>query len=419
MQLRDFIKKELVVDRRVSTEYEIARILKENQEKTVFFEEIEGYDFKVVGNLCPSRDRLCSALNTTRANYISRVSDAIKNPVDPVVVSRGECQEKAKKSLYELPILRHFERDAGKYITSGMIIAKDPEFGRNVSVHRALVIGEKRLAIRVVERDLYEYHQRAEARGEALEVAVAIGSHPAVFFASAYSVPLGYDEFRLASSLLGRPLELVKCKTVDIEVPCFSEVVIEGKILPSERADEGPFADITGTYDAVRKQPVVEVSHISHRKDAIYHALLPTGMEHRIFMGMPQEVRIFDAVRKVAEVRNVCLSEGGCSWLHGVVAISKKSEGDGRKAIKTALEAHPSMKHCIVVDEDIDIFDPREVEFALATRFQAGRDMVVLKNVRGSSLDPSAGKNALTTKVGIDATKPLGRKKDFEPARIP
>jgi UbiD family decarboxylase len=417
--MRSFLRKDLVVVEEVSAEYELARILFQNQDKTVFFENIKGYgDFKVVGNLVSSRERMCEALNTTREDFISRVIDALENPVEPVV-SDEMAAVNLKNSLMDLPVPKYFEKDAGRYITSGIVVATDEEHGRNVSVHRLQVLDKKRLAIRLVERHLYEYYKKAEEKGEPLEVAVALGVHPAVLFAASYSVPLGYDEFRLASSLLGRPLELARCETVDLEVPADSEIVLEGKLLPYERVDEGPFTDITGTYDVVRKQPVLEVTRISHREGAIYHALLPSGIEHKIYMGMPQEPRIFESVSRVASPVNVCLTEGGCNWLHGVVAIAKKGEKDGKKAIEAALEGHPSMKHVVIVDDDIDIFNPVEVEFAIATRFQGNRDIVMIENVRGSSLDPSASKSGLTTKVGIDATKPLGREKDFEKAKFP
>jgi UbiD family decarboxylase len=281
-----------------------------------------------------------------------------------------------------------------------------------------MLLDENKMVIRLVERHLYMYHQRAEKRGEALEVAVAIGVHPAILYAASYSPPLGYDELSLANALLDRKLELARCESVDLEVPRESEVVIEGRILPGERAKEGPFVDITGTYDMIREQPVIEVTRIAHRSDPYYHALLPGGKEHRVFMGMPVESKIYMELRKVVDVKNVCLTDGGCNWLHGAVAIVKKREEDGRRAIHAALEAHPSMKHVIVVDEDIDVFDPAMVEFALATRFQASRDAIVFPGVKGSSLDPSADKNAITTKLGLDATKPLNRIKDFEPVSI-
>ena len=401
--MRDFIKKDVVIKEEVDTDYEIARTLYQNPEKTVFFEKVAGYpDFRVVGNIVPTRERVCEAIGTTREEYIGHVARALDNPIEPTVV---EGEKRPDATLDKLPILRHFEKDAGRYVTSGIVVAKDEEFGRNVSIHRLLLLSEDTFTLRIVERDLYEYVRRAKEKGETLEVAVAIGVHPAVLFASAYSVPKGYDEFRLASALLGKPLELVKCGTVDTEVPANSEVVIEGQILPDELVDEGPFADITGTYDIVRKQPVLKVSRVTMRESPIYHALLPSGGEHRMLMGMPREPGIYSSVSKVTTAKNACLTDGGCNWLHGVVSIEKTSQEDGKKAIDAAFEGHPSMKHVIVVDSDIDIFDMRDVEYAVATRFQADRDAVIIKGAKGSSLDPSAGEGAITTKVGIDATK--------------
>lgn len=418
--LRSFLEEEKVVKIKdsVSPEYEIAKMLHRNQDKTFVFENVRGYGFKVVGNLCCTREGLYRALNTSKEEYNEKIARAVESPVAPKIIGRGECFEAEAENLKELPVLKHFRGDGGRYITSGMVVAKDPEHGRNASVHRLMLLDENKMAIRLVERHLYMYHQRAEKRGEALEVAVAIGVHPAILYAASYSPPLGYDELSLANALLDRKLELARCESVDLEVPRESEVVIEGRILPGERAKEGPFVDITGTYDMIREQPVIEVTRIAHRSDPYYHALLPGGKEHRVFMGMPVESKIYMELRKVVDVKNVCLTDGGCNWLHGAVAIVKKREEDGRRAIHAALEAHPSMKHVIVVDEDIDVFDPAMVEFALATRFQASRDAIVFPGVKGSSLDPSADKNAITTKLGLDATKPLNRIKDFEPVSI-
>ncbi len=405
--MRDFIRKDVVIEEEVAADYEIAKILRQHPEKTVFFEDVAGHpDFKVVGNVVPTRDRVCEAIGTTRDGYISAVMRAIDNPIDPTVI---DGEERSKIELDELPILRHFKGDAGRYVTSGIVVANDEEFSRNVSIHRLLMLDDHTFTLRIVERHLHEYVQRANDRGEPLEVAVAIGVHPAVLFASAYCVPRGYDEFRLASSLLGRPLELVKCANA-LEVPASSEIVIEGQIMPDVLVDEGPFADITGTYDFVREQPVLKVSRVTVRDRPIYHALLPSGGEHRMLMGMPREPGIYGSVMKVAKARNACLTDGGCSWLHGVVSIEKTSEQDGRRAITAAFEGHPSMKHVVVVDGDIDILNPAEVEFAIATRFQADRDAVIINDAKGSSLDPSAGKDAITTKVGVDATKPLDGK---------
>jgi UbiD family decarboxylase len=403
--VRDFLKKDVVIKEEANTEYEIARILSENPDKTVFFEKVEGYpDFRMAGNLTPRREAVCEAIGTTPAEYIDYVTKAIENPIDPVVV---EGVKRVETTLDKIPILRHFEKDAGRYISSGIVIANDEEHGRNVSIHRMLKLDDSTFTLRIVERrHLDHYVQRAKERGEPLDVAIAIGFHPAVLFASAYVVPEGYDEFKLASALMGKPLPLVKCQN-GIEAPASSEVIIEGTIFPEELADEGPFADVTGTYDIVRRQPTLKVTRVTTRENPIYYALLPSGGEHRMLMGMPREPGIYSSVAKVAKVKNVCLTDGACNWLHGVVSIEKEKQEDGKNAINAAFEGHKSMKHVTIVDDDIDIFNVSDVEYAIATRFQADKDAVVIEGARGSSLDPSAGEGSVTTKVGIDATKPI------------
>jgi 4-hydroxy-3-polyprenylbenzoate decarboxylase len=401
----------------LSVDFEIAKALLKSPDKTIYFNEVEDDDFNVVGNVITDREDVYRALGTDKENYINDVLGFLKNPIDPAIIIKGECQEE-EGSLYDIPILKHFEKDGGKYITSGIVVAKDEEYGPNASIHRLMVHPDNRLGIRIVPRHLFEYLKRAEAKDEDLEVAVAIGVHPKVFYSSSYSPPLGYDEFKLAGAILGSPLDVVKCITVDIEVPAHAEFVIEGKILCKERAPEGPFADVTGTYDRIRNEPVIEVSKVTHRRDAIYHALLPSSIEHRLFMGMPREPRIYDSVKKVSEVSNVCLSDGGRNWLQGVVSL-KNGSSNIKKVIELAFKGHSSMKHVIIVDEDIDIFDPDEVEYAISTRFQAHKDAYVFKNMRGSTLDPSTDEDGKTTKVGIDATIPIGRDPDYEFAKIP
>lgn len=416
--LGDFLEVDLTVDNEVSPEFEISKILMEHYRKTVLFNRVKGSRLRVAGNIITSRDRMCSALCTTREKFVMKVTESLKSPLEAEDVNKTPWQKEIK-SLRELPILRHFERDAGAYITSGVVFARDEEHGRNASIHRMLVIDDNHIAIRLVERHLHAFYTNKEEKNEALEIAIAIGLHPSVLFASSYSFNSFEDELALAGALAGEPVTLAKCKSVDLRVPSEAEIVIEGKILPGERTEEGPFTDITGTYDIVRKQPVIEVTKISVKRDAIYPALVPSSVEHRLLMGMPREPSIYHEVSKVADVKNVVLSEGGCSWLHGFVSIKKRSEDEPEEAIEAAFKGHRSMKHVVIVDDDIDIFSPEEVEFAIATRFQAHRDAHIFRNVKGSSLDPSAERSAITTKIGIDATKPLGKEEEYEKARIP
>jgi len=240
--------------------------------------------------------------------------------------------------------------------------------------------------------------------------------------AAASSPPFGVSEFGIANKLLKGNLKLLKCKSVEAYVPYDAELVLEGKILRDKEVPEGPLVDMTGTYDVQRMQPVIEVTRIMHRNNYIYQALLPGGPEHRLLMGLPREVAIYESVSKVVPtVKAVNLSEGGCGWLHAVISIEKQTDGDAKNAILAAFAAHGSLKHVIVVDSDIDVYEPKSVEWALATRFQADEDLIIIRNVRGSTLDPSADQQSgLTTKLGVDATMPLSKPKGgFEKAQIP
>jgi UbiD family decarboxylase len=224
--------------------------------------------------------------------------------------------------------------------------------------------------------------------------------------AAATSVALGQDELEIANSL--EPLQVVKARTVDLLIPAESEFVIEGTIYRDRRHAEGPFVDLTETQDVVRNEPVLIVKAVTHRKDATWHALLPGALEHKLLMGMPREPTIFREVNQVVQCLDVNINPGGCSWLHAIVQIHKQHEDDGKKAILAAFKGHRSCKHVYVVDEDIDIYDPLSVEWAMATRFQADRDMVVLPREPGSSLDPSAEPGThVTCRAGFDLTKPL------------
>jgi len=417
VSFREFLKPEVVVEEELSTEYEIARVLHRYQEKAVLFSRVRGSELRVAGNVVASREAMCRALGTNVEGFLEHVAMARERRGELLKTEDAPVYQRALR-LEELPVLKHYAKDAGRYITAGVVIAEDEELGRNASVHRMLVLDDRRLVIRLVERHLHAFYTRALERGEALEVAVAIGVHPAVLFASAYPLEMGRYELEFASALMRRPLKLADCRKVSLQVPADAEVVIEGR-LTAEMHEEGPFTDITGTYDSVRMQPVVEVLGVYCREDAIYHAILPASREHRLFMGMPREPEIYRRASQVARVRQVALTHGGCGWLHAAVAIEKSSEEEPRRVIEAVMQAHPSVKHVVVVDSDVDVFSPEELEFAIATRFQADRDAVLYRNAKGSSLDPSAQKSGRTAKLGIDATIPLEEREAHERAVIP
>jgi UbiD family decarboxylase len=252
-----------------------------------------------------------------------------------------------------------------------------------------------------------------------VEVAVCVGNPPSLLAAAATSVEIGTNELEIANAL--QPFQVVRAKTVDVLVPAQAEFVLEGVVYRDRRQAEGPFVDLTETYDVVRQEPVFEVKAITHRKDAIWQALLPGALEHKLLMGMPREPTIYSKVSEVARCLDVNVSPGGSSWLHAVVQIDKQNEDDGIKAIHAAFAGHRSCKHVFVVDKDINIYNPQEVEWALATRFQGDKDLVVMEKEAGSSLDPSAEPGThRTTRVGFDLTRPLEtRGKTFEKAAFP
>jgi UbiD family decarboxylase len=263
---------------------------------------------------------------------------------------------------------------------------------------------------------------KAKEAGQDLEVAISIGLHPAVLLAAASAVPFGVSEFGVASAFLCDGFSLTKCENISVRVPAEAEIVLEGKLSVEEEVVEGPLVDLTGSYDIQRKQPTIRLVGMMHRREPIYQALLPSGVEHKLLMGLPRETKIWEAVSKVVPtVKAVNLTRGGCGWLHAVVSIEKQTDGDGKNVLLAALAGHPSLKHAVVVDSDINVYNLEEVEWAVATRFQAKDDLLVVQNVRGSSLDPSADQETgLTTKVGLDATVPLTEPRErFERAKIP
>lgn len=421
--LRNFLKileeeyDVIKVDQEVSREYEVAKILKNNPQDLIIFENILNSDKRIISGICNTREKIARALNVKVPEISNRIIKAMENPipVNEIQDTSENFHTSQKADLNEIPVPTYYKKDAGPYITAGVIIAKDPETGiRNASIHRMLLTADNRMGVRLVPRNLYTYHQKAEKLDQPLEIAIAIGMHPATLLASCTSIPITADEMEVANNFHHGQMKLIKCDSVDVEAPdC--EILLEGKILPHERADEGPFVDLTDTYDVIRREPVIEVNKMHYKEDPLFHAIMPAGLEHKLLQGLPQEPRIFNIVRNtVSTVKNVVLTEGGCCWLHAAVSIQKQTQGDGKNVLMAALTAHPSLKHCVVVDEDIDIFKSEDIEYAIATRVKGDEDIIMVPGARGSSLDPTATPDGTTTKIGVDATKPLDKLEKFE-----
>jgi UbiD family decarboxylase len=413
MNLRNFLAKlekenKLArIKKEVSTKYEIANIIYSLNEKPVIFDNVKGYDMPIFAGITSDRDIIAESLGTTKEKLLKKLVDALRNPKEPKIVDKAPCQEVVIKDpdLSKFPILFHLDGDGGKYGSATVATIKDPETGRNVSYHRLMVVGKNKFTARLIKkRQTRTTYDKIDGD---LEMAVCIGNSVAVMVAASLSPPSGVDEFSIANAL--DKTDLVKCVTKDLEVPAESEIVIEGR-LTRDLDREGPFVDLTETRDFERQEPVFVVDCITHRKDAMYQALIPGRLEHKTLMGMPKEPTIYNEVSKVVDCKNVYVTMGGGSWLHGIVQITKRNPDDGKKAIKAAFEGHKSMKHVTIVDDDVDIYNPLAVEWAMATRFQGDKDMIVKKDQPGSSLDPSGkheeGKKTLTTKIGFDATIP-------------
>ncbi len=409
----------LVIREPVSTQYEIAALMKQLEPRPVLFENVSDSEFRVMGNLFCTKAQFADYFNIRVSEIIPLLMQAIETGAStadfqPATFNASPpCQEVVHldPDLDALPILRHFPADGGNYLTSGVAIVRHPEYGQNMDFHRGMQFSPREMALRVVRGR--HFHRYLEELGT-LDVAICVGNSPDILAAGATSVALGVDELSIAAALAGAagvaPPSLTRAKTADLLIPAEAEFVLEGTVYRDRRHAEGPFVDLTETQDVIREEPVMVVKAITHRRDAIWQALLPGALEHKLLMGMPREPTIFRAVQ-AAGVRclDVNVNPGGCSWLHAVVQIDKQHADDGRRAIRAAFAGHRSCKHVFVVDADVDLYDPLQVEWALATRFQGDRDLVVLEREPGSSLDPSAEPGTkLTTKMGFDLTAPLG-----------
>ncbi|MDT7866433.1 MAG: UbiD family decarboxylase [Desulfurococcales archaeon] len=405
------------IDGTLSRDFEVARVIREWQGRgPVIVYRVEGCPQDSASNLLDLRFKLYKALGvgSDEEAYL-KILDAMSSPARPSVVGAPRLRE-AEGGLMEVPAVRFYEKEAGLYLSSAIFIACYDGVC-NASIHRVLVKDKRVGVVRVVPRHLWELYLRAKSRGQDLPVSVVIGVHPAIMVAAASSPRFGVFEVDVASKLLGN-LWVYESPVHGNPVPLGSAVVIEG-LLSRDMAEEGPYVDVIGTYDRVRNQPVLKVLKVYLDVNELTHVILSGGLEASLLIGFTREAAIWEAVSKVvARVHKVRLTPASGGWLHAIISIDKRHEGDAKNAIMAAFAAHPSLKHVIVVDSDIDPDDPSQVEWAIATRFQADEDLVIVRNVRGSTLDPSS-RDGLTAKMGIDATKPLNAGIEYEKPRIP
>jgi 2,5-furandicarboxylate decarboxylase 1 len=418
------------VTREVSTDLEIAGLMKRHDgDRALLFERVAGHRMKVLGNFLASPANAEAALGLDRRGIRERMRCAIAAPVAPMEVRSGPCQEVTKTSGIDLgkdlPVLRHSPGDAGRFVTAGVVIVRDPDTGvHNASYHRLQLIGPDRTAIRLdYGRHLRTAYDRAQKTGRPLPIAVCLGSDLALLYAAAFmgsQMPLDADELAAAGGLRGAPLELVRCVSQDLSVPAETEIVIEGEVT-FDTVHEGPFAEFVGYQSDAGPAPVVRVTALTHRREPIYHAINGAGRETIMLRKYVLEASALQALRAaVPIVEDVEMSPGGLYRFHLVVQVKKQrpqDEGMQRNAMLAAFSALKDLDYVIVVDDDIDIRDPVDVEYALATRFEASRDIVLIPGARGHEYI-RVSNGGIRTKLGIDATVPLGERDRFRRAEF-
>lgn len=407
------------VSRTVDPKFELGAVLSLRDRGPAMLFENTG-TLPVIGNLLTSRERFAQGLGIASNELDTRCLAALRHPIKPVMIAAGAAQQAVHTGPIDLaellPVPTWFEREIGPYITAGVIIAKDPETGRrNVSIARLRLEGGGRVMAGIAKNHhLYILAEKARARGHRLEIAVAIGNHAAVLLGSQFYLGLGDDEYDNIGGLLGEPLQLVKCKTVDLEVPAHAEIVLEGYLDPNDLIEEGPVSEFHGFYVNYGAGIGGAIGCVTHRQDAIYQAILPGyASEHCLLGGVAIGATLCQALqRMIPAVSRVLITEGGMGRLHAIIAMHRPKLGEGKRAVLLAMGQVNLLKLVTVVDDDIDIENPRAVEWALAARFRGDEDLVVIDGVKADRCDPLHD-NLTVTKIGMIATTRPG---DGEPS---
>ena len=377
-----------------------------------------------VAGLCGNRPDIARFLDTTVDGIIPKLMGGLAAPKQPRLVKQGVCQEVVITKDIDLrqllPVPTFHEFDSAPFITAGILAVRDGGINL-ISIRRMQMLEGNKLSILIESPGLWQKYAAAEKEGKPLEVAIMFGVHPLITLTSQInSAQYGVDKFAVAQALTSENIELVSGKTVDIPVLTSSEIVLEGRMIPHQRRTEGPFGEIAGYYGPASEQPYVEVSAVTMRRNPWFETIFPGSHEHKLPNALNREVGLFLTVANaVPGVQRVHVTMPGAGRFHAIVAIRKETDGDGKTAIYAALAANKDFKHVVVVDDDVDIFDPYDVEWALATRVQASRDVVIIPGAKGSTLDPSHLWQGVTDKMGIDATVPLKDRERMARPKIP
>ncbi len=430
--LRDFLQvleeeNELIkVEKELSTRFELSAALKlVNDGPAVEFEKIMGYPGKkVVGNILGTKRRVARLLGVPEEELTNSFITRKGRVIAPCEVEGGPVKEVILKEQIDLlallPALTYHKKDAGPYMTAAITMARDPETGlQNMGLHRMQIKGGNRLGIFLANPPLATFWQKADRLGQGLEVAVAIGVDPAILLAAIVKATAdGPDKFAVAGGLKGEAVELTKAETVNLLVPARAEIILEGRIIPNYKEEEGPFGESTGHYFG-GQAPVIEVQTVTHRRNFLFQAIQVWGAETDVLLalgGSAENIRLLKEM--VPVLIDINFTPGTCSF-HAVASVEETSPEEVRRLMALILNMDTRIKQIIVVDDDVNIYDMREVQWALATRFQADRDLLLLTGLKGYVIDPSVSTDGRAAKMGFDATKKSGDLSRFEKISIP
>jgi UbiD family decarboxylase len=396
--------------------YELERM---GKSPLVVFDNVEGHTMPVVTNVAGSRKLLALALGVTPGELPTAFRERCTRYTPVERVNRPEWHDVTIEGddvdLTRLPIPLHFDIDAAPYITAGQLTARDPETGVDTTgFHRFMLKGRNRLGVSLhSRRRMWEFHRRAEAKGQNLPAAITLGIHPLHYMGSmVYAYPPNVRKFEIIGGLFGEPYRVARCGTADLEVPAGAEIIIEGEVLAHEREPEGPFSEFTGYASFRSTQNVFVAKCVRMRKDAIFHSVV-SGMsqDHILVSCITREGEILNTLRRnLPNVKAVHVPHNTCGAFMAFISMKKTSAGEPQQAIMAALGTEFYTKYVIVVDDDVDVFNLADVMWAVATRVRAEKDIIFIPGAKGAILDPTSDPDDFTlTKMGIDATRPLGR----------
>ncbi|MBY0120498.1 UbiD family decarboxylase [Bacillus sp. S/N-304-OC-R1] len=417
----------LRIKKEVDPRYELGAVVNtKNGRQPFLFEKVKGYQSQMAAGLGGDRDLVADSMGIHTSELIPKIIDSIVNPIPTTLKETGPVQENLVTGDFDLadlfPIPTFHAGDSGAYYVSGILVVKDiTGTKRYTSIRRMQYLGGNRTNILITSPELLEQYSHFEKQREPMEIAVMFGVVPAVVLSSQISTHLYHtDKLNVAGALLGQSLDVVRCKTVDLEVLAEAEIVLEGRMLPHEREMEGPFGELAGYYGFRSPQPVVEISAVTYRNNAINQTIFPSSFEERLPMALVREATLLSTVRQVVpNIKAVHIPMGGVARYHAVIQIEKKSEGDGKQAALAAFASDKDLKHVVVVNDDVDIFDSDDVEWAIATRVQAASDVFIVPGAKGSPLESSHNLRGVSDKMGIDATYPIGEEEMFRRTSIP